>query len=324
MADNEKILEELKEELFAKFPLFIPYELIDNKPALTELLAYFSLTITQEFVDEYVDQLLYLDRDSKLHILSSVSEITNYSSSKRQLLQNNCTRLAELKDSLGKTTFNNIFIKYTTVLTTLTGFSAIMIYLFEKYPLEHLKDAPMFLFEQQTVILQRHVNDINKIIIDEGTHIDVQSFILNLANDLNLFAILDFEKFTENNITNSNQKDPVQKNGKIAEPFRNFIVHNKNEQIEKLVKDNLSHLRGVSLRYLIEYFINQKILTLKNKSAILRSIQMLFETQDIAHYNSIFGSDVFKKVDTDYTDAVVVFNHLFKEVLPPLLPNRPK
>lgn len=85
----------------------------------------------------------------------------------------------------------------------------------------------------------------------------------------------------------------------------------------KIVKEHFSDFRGISLRYLIEYFISKKILVLNtgDKKAIYRSFEILFDSKNIAHYNSIFAKDIFNKDDINYKNLELIFNRVFDKIL---------
>lgn len=100
-------------------------------------------------------------------------------------------------------------------------------------------------------------------------------------------------------------------------PFIDFIRHEKKKEIERIIKTHYSDLYGVSLRYLIEFLIEEGVLLLNygDKKRLLHSIEILFDGKKMGAYTSVFDAKVFSKTDKNYLDAKISFKRNFKDIL---------
>ena len=118
------------------------------------------------------------------------------------------------------------------------------------------------------------------------------------------------EREFENNDKLSNSKNNIPL-------FINFIRHKNKIEIEQIIKTHYSDLRGVSLRYLIEFLKEEGVLVLNHGDAtkFYNSIKMLFEGKNIGAYPSIFDKKVFSSNDTKYITTKMSFAKMFKDFL---------
>lgn len=143
-----------------------------------------------------------------------------------------------------------------------------------------------------------------------------ENFFINKKED---------EKSIENLIPHTNKVEYKNKenNFKLGNsknspiPFIDFIRHENKIEIERIIKTHYSDLKGVSLRYLIEFLKEEGVLVLNHGDAtkFYNSIKILFEGKNIGAYTSIFDSKVFSSTDKKYTTAKISFAKMFKDIL---------
>jgi hypothetical protein len=100
-------------------------------------------------------------------------------------------------------------------------------------------------------------------------------------------------------------------------PFIDLIRHKNKLEIERIIKTHYSDLRGVSLRYLIEFLKEEGVLLLNHGDVtkLYRSLQILFAGKNIGASTSIFDAKVFSSTDVRYIDSKILFTKNFKDVL---------
>ena len=126
----------------------------------------------------------------------------------------------------------------------------------------------------------------------------------------------DEEKSIEDILQNTGEvKSGKSKNN--SSPFIDFIRHENKIEIERIIKAQYSDLRGVSLRYLIEFLKEEGVLFLNHGDAtkLYNSIKTLFEGKNIGAYTSIFDNKVFNSDDIKYTNTKMSFKKIFKDIL---------
>lgn len=98
-------------------------------------------------------------------------------------------------------------------------------------------------------------------------------------------------------------------------PFIDYIRHDNKIDIERIIKLHYSNLRGVSLRYLIEFLKEEGLILIGHggNAKLRNSFIQLFENNDVGKYQSIFGSTVFKPNDPKYIEFKILFGKKFKE-----------
>lgn len=103
-----------------------------------------------------------------------------------------------------------------------------------------------------------------------------------------------------------------------ATPFSDFIRHENKIEIEQIIKTHYSNLKGVSLRYLIEFLREEGLLLVNHGDAtkLHNSIKILFEGKDIGAYQSVFDKKVFStRKNSDYINSKISFTKIFKNFL---------
>ena len=296
MKDLSEISNILNNEILKNFAFFIPFELIDNS-LLLENLELFNIQITQDFVDNYVDQFLYIDDTLQVRKVESYKNLQIANAYKIVKLNKNCFEIVQLKDSLGVESFNFLYNSYTDRINSLLNGYELMITHYDKlYPESSITPKEIIMMQEAT--LQYHLIEIEE-------KIGIKSQITNIDNvikDVILSKL--FSQFTE------------KKEVEII-PFRDFIRHDNKIEIEKIIKEHFSDLRGVSLRYLIEFLEEKEIILILygDKTKIHRSIKLLFGNKDIGNLTSIFDLKICKSADTKYKKAKEHFIEIFKNVI---------
>lgn len=311
--NNDEIIGQLYRPLFNGFTFVIPKKLVETEKG-KNIIRFFGHELNEEFLEKYVDVFLFINDNLDIEELPiDESEVINNGKKIIELLKN-IEILADLKDSVEKSNFKYIFETYLDkVSTLLSGCDALT----ENYHLFYDIDEedPRYLFKNQKLIYETHLATLEKIFIAKRKSVKNDDFYNNLMRSFMELPTVkkDFEDFLKGNYKKN-------KETKITKLLRDFIVHDNKIEIENIVKKHFSHLRGVSLRYLIEYFIEQKILSLPNgtKTELCTSFKILFDGKDIADRNSIFGSKVFKGTgDPDYKEMKKVFDNLFQKYFSP-------
>jgi hypothetical protein len=292
MEDLEEIFKKLNEEIIIKFPFFIPRSLL-HTTEFQDYLDFYNLEINQYFFENYIDKLLYIDADMEIKLIQSYDVIKNYNITKLNKLENNCFKLTQLKDNLGKASFKRLLNKYIKSLKTIIIICEKMIKIYFESYRDKLKKS-VFLFDQQLKLIESHLLDVEKTFDTKNT----------TTNQIE----------TINNIVTSSIVKPNPKE-KTIKPFRDFIIHDKKEEIEAIVKKHFSNYRGIKLRYLIEYLVEKEVLIFSfNKTKLRESIIILFEKNNVGEHNSIFYIKYFSLDDKNYKESKIVFEKIFENV----------
>lgn len=307
MDDLNEIFTELFNELYKNFTFYIPFQIIENE-VTEEIFNLLNIDLTQEFVDTYVNKLLYIDDDLTMKEVESFEKLRNTNYNKLHLLEANSFRLVHLKETIGKESYNFLFKKYMEQVTIYNVICNKLIdYYYIYYPNNPVDPTPVF--TQQKYIFEKHLSDIEHKINVKGKKITNLDIITNLYN-INIFK----PYFVEKNLTTA---PDIKSELQSIKQFRDFIKHDRKNEIENIVKTHFSDLKGVSLRYLIEYLKEEGLLILNHGDAtkLHRSLEELFEGKNIAAYTSIFDKKVFTNTDEKYISAKVSFAKLFSNIL---------
>lgn len=288
MNDFDEISIKLIDELLKNLVFFIPFELIDN-PIFNEIIEITNFSIDDKLVDEYIDRFLFFDESFDIRRVESFETVEINLGNKIIELQKNCFKIAQLKDNLGIESFNYFYQKYIKQLNSYLYGSELMITNYDELYPESPKIGKNMIVMQEAV-LQSHLIEVEETIGIKSTRIDSDELLKNIISS-ELFN--QFKKKKEIQIT----------------PFRGFLKHDNKVEIEKIIKLHYPDLRGKPLRYLLEFLKEKNILILNYGDAtkIFRSIKILFNTNDIGAYNSIFGAKVFNKSDVNYENAKLNF-----------------
>jgi hypothetical protein len=311
MNDLKFTYQELINELLKNYPFFIPFNFIEQD-YIIEIINYLDIKLNDNFYENYVDVLLYFDENLEVQTLETYEIITSYNTTKLIKLEENCFKLVSMQDSFGISSFNYIFEKYYEKVVVFDMLCDILIDFFQKFYAE-MPNKPIFLFTQQKQIIHTHLIEIESKLSIENKKMSFSAVFENLK------ATYEAKSFIQINNDNSLDKKSLELSNEIEtiKPFQKFIMHNKNIEIEKIVKQHFSDFKGVKLRYLVEYFIEKKVLILNSgdKTILYKSFKLLFNNKNIGHRNSIFGDKVFNNQDINYIKTKLVFDKLFDDVL---------
>ena len=302
---NDKFVE-LFNELIKNFSFYIPFQIIEDK-VTKEIFSLLNIDLSQEFVDTYVDKLLYIDEDLTIKVVDSFEKIAESNYNKFHKLEYNCFKLINLKETIGKVSYNFLFHKYMENVINYTVICNKLIqYYYIYYPNNAIDPTPIFV--QQKNVFEKHLSEIENKINLKGKKITTSDIITNII-ETNIFKHYIVEKEIKTPKTNPK----INTNRE----FKDFIIHDNKEEIERIVKTHFSNLRGVSLRYLIEFLKEKGILILKHGDAtnLYKTLIKLFEGNDIGAYTSIFDKKVFDKDDENYKSAKITFEKIFEKII---------
>lgn len=307
MDDLNETLSNLSNEVYKNFTFYVPSQIIEGD-AIQEIFNLFNIDLTKEFVDKYVDRLLYINDDLKIKDVESFKKLRNSNYNKLFQLEANSFKLIHLKENIGKESYNFLFKKYMEQVTIFTMLSEVLInYYHIYYPNNDVDPTPLFI--QQKSIFEQHLTDIEHKINIKGEKITTLDIISNLYK-INVFKPYVVEK----NIAATPEAKPEQ--NRVKE-FRDFIIHDKKAEIENIVKTHFSDLKGVGLRYLIEFLKEEGLIILNYGDAakLYQSLKSLFEGKNIGAYTSIFDKKVFISNDEKYKSAKASFAKMFSNIL---------
>ncbi|MBC7747787.1 MAG: hypothetical protein H7Z76_04260 [Methylotenera sp.] len=126
----------------------------------------------------------------------------------------------------------------------------------------------------------------------------------------------DEEKSIEDFIPSINEIKLVNSKNNST-PFIDLLRHENKIEIERIIKTHYSDLKGVSLRYLIEFLIDNQILLINygDKTKIQKSLKMLFNNNDIGTVSSIFDIKIDRLKDRKYLNAKDNFLKTFEKII---------
>ena len=302
MADLEQTYKDLEKNLLINSVFYIYKSfIVDNNfhtdPAFT--FASKIILMSDDFGEISIDNL-----DVNKCAISILKKAT--------FLQSNTFKLLKLKTELDNAIFNCIAEKYIKVLSEYTSISLNLLNNFDVEAPNNCSELKMY-FIIQNKFFQDHLAEVEKItgIISKNS-IDAKSF-----PSIKSFRSFPLGKSGQEKIDSLlNIKETKEKKAIIVRQFREFIKHDKNVEIERIVKLHLSDLKGKPLRYLIEYFIDKNVLLLQNgiKSELRRSFSQLFDGKDVGVDNSIFPLKIFNPKDQEYLATTKIFDSLFIDI----------
>lgn len=262
-----------------------------------------------EYSKMLFDNKIPSEVDQKIFYFNGDKNVTEYPNinffdffEKEKLLQNNLFKLLELKSQMDKVAFK---LFYKTYLDKLQGFINIAD-LVNKYIQRDITDCSknvLIYVNYNFIILSEHRNSIKEIAPSTNqVESKIEKFDLSILENLPI------------NIKN-NFKLGHSKNENI--PFIDFIRHENKIEIERIIKAHYSDLRGVKLRYLIEFLKEEGLLLLNHGDAtkLHNSIKILFEGKNIGAYTSVFDNKVFSTTDQKYINSKISFAKIFKDIL---------
>ncbi len=242
----------------------------------------------------YKDLVVNIDGDNFLFRVEDVNILKIHE--KGITLDSNLYKILELKNELKREVYKHIFENYLDRIIALLFVNQIVI---QNAPLNKIINTPEIIkcLKLNSSLLTSHKNCIISIEPELATQI-INCNPLGKANE---------NDGLDNVVFNEQPKIS-------AKELKSFLIHEKKEEIEKIVKEHFSDLRGKGLRFLIEYFVEKKILTLEDKKGLRESFIQLFDGADVAHFNSIFGAKVFSSGDQFYKNKKEVFDEIFNTV----------
>lgn len=96
-----------------------------------------------------------------------------------------------------------------------------------------------------------------------------------------------------------------------------YILHEKNEEIEKIIIESFKEEKGKSIRYMIEYLVQHSLVTLEygKKRKLFNAMEISFKRK-IGAYNSIWGfeNNIILN-DPDYKFTETILNTALKKIL---------
>jgi hypothetical protein len=305
MEDSHSLYNELRNNLFRCSIFYLAKFITDQLDKVPEE----SLSL--------LGQVLALDSELYLLVVDDSFSIFR----KPFFLEENTFKIVQYRTNLHNDDYNLIAEKYVQNIEVLKHLSSELLNNFDN-DLPKSKKSLKTMFSIQYDFFSHHLTEVEKITGIKSQRITAEDIVEEFKNNgefkkpLRRILVEDTIVVTDNQVhLYKNKKVEKESKPKTVKPFRDFIKHPAKIEIEKLVKEHFSDLKGVTLRYLIEYFIKEKILTLDDIQSLYDSIIDLFDGKNIAHKNSIFGKSVFNNRDQKYLNKIVVFNNIFQNVL---------
>ena len=187
-----------------------------------------------------------------------------------------------------------------------------------KYTLSALNPFFAYITGNESIFTKTYYNK-NRKTIDEALNYEALKEIMVELNSK-------FE-FEENFFVNKNEKlieDIIPSTNEVkfsnsennATPFIDLLRHENKIEIEQIIKTHYSDLKGVSLRYLIEFLIDKQILLINHgdKTKIHKSLKTLFNNKDIGTTSSIFDVKIDREKDHKYLNAKNNFLSKFEKL----------
>lgn len=284
----EPIYDEMKWNIIKRFVFYMP----NNE--------YSKMLFDNETLSEMDQKIFYVNSDKKVKEYPNIDPLDFFD--KEKLLQNNFFKLLELKSQMDKDAF---ILFYNTYLNKLDGFINVA-ELIRNCIQRDIADCNKTVWTYVNFnfgILSDHRESIISIVpIKEEVKSKRENFDLSILEGLPIEIKNDF-------------KLEIIKSVNI--PFISFIRHENKIEIERIIKVHYSDLRGVSLRYLIEFLKEEGVLFLNHGDAmkLYKSVKILFGEKNIGAYTSIFDNKVFSSTDKKYLNSKLSFIKTFKDIL---------
>lgn len=263
---------ELCNEIFRNFIFYIPMSILDMEDF--KKLPEQSMSL--------IDRIIYIDDEFNfIYDENSLDLPTLLIKSGK--LRTNCFKLLEYKEELSESSFNFLSENYLKQLETYAFFSNQLSLYFEKN--SPVKDySTKALFNCQTLNFNTHLAEFEKITGLKAQNFNQQNFIQEVKKTPV------FKKFS------FNIPPPKEKS------FSDFISHEKNKEIESVILKKHPSIKGKKLRYIIEFLIEKKLLTMTygTQTQLYDALKRTFNC-DIGTYPSIFGYKINDYKDSDYS-----------------------
>lgn len=340
---SDEALAKLIKNLIYNFTFVIPIEFIEDEKFINYVNS-FGIENYAAFIDENINKFLIMT-NSGVERFSFVEPERHINITRKHLqLQKNLSFLAKLKDKKGKASFSQtleLYIEYVIHLIFMSD--EILENNRHQASLEEINIYKIT--KEQSLLFQSHSLDIERLFLKKGEKINQQEIIVrNIKRFHELPSLINNVRNIEENpnrqeiefvgtveiaeqfripidkVVDSSQNLEMKKivRKKIVKPLIEYFTHDKKEKILEIVKDKLGDINGKQLRFLIEYFIMQGILSFDNATEFHRQLKVFFDQHQIAVCNSIFAKKIFYPNDTKFKEKVTYFNNVFKDVLNPL------
>ena len=283
MSELNSKYNELINEIFRNFIFYLPLSILDMEAFKT----------LPEESQSVFNRITYIDDDLGFIYENSLDLPTLLLKSGK--LRANCFKLLEYKEALSESSFNYLSENYMKQLETYTFFSNQLSLYFEKN--SPVKDSSTrALFNYQNLDFNSHLAEVEKITGHKAQNFNAQTFIQEVKETPV------FKKFSLN-------IHPREKS------FSDFISHEKNKEIEKIILEKFKNQKGKKLRYLIEYLNELGIISLVHgdRTKIYSAMKNSFNWE-IGTHQSIFGN-WFSKPNTEYTKFKETLNSHFTFLL---------
>lgn len=279
MSDLNSKYNELSNEIYRNFIFYIPMSILNMEEF--KKLPGDSISI--------INRIIYIDDDLNFIYENSLEFPTLLIKSGK--LKTNCFKLLEYKEELRENSFNYLSENYLKQLETYTFFSNQLSLYFEKN--SPVKDSnTQALFNCQNLNFNTHLAEVEKITGQKAQNFNAQVFIQEV------------------------KETPVFKRFSVILPpkekyFRDFISHERNKEIEKIILEKFQNEKGKKLRYLIEYLNELEIISLVHgdRTKIYSAMKNSFNWE-IGTHQSIFGN-WFSKPNKEYTKFKETLNSYF-------------
>ncbi len=279
MSELNSKYNELSNEIYRNFIFYIPLSILDME----------MFKNLPEESKSVLNRITYIDDDLNFIYENSLDLPTLLIKSSK--LRTNCFKLLECKEQLSESSFNFLSENYLKQLETYTFFSNQLSLYFEKN--SPVKDSStQALFNCQNLNFNTHIAEVEKITGLKAQTFNQQIFIQEVKETPV------FKKFSFN-------MPPREKS------FSDFISHERNKEIEKIILEKFQNEKGKKLRYLIEYLNELGIISMVHgdRTKIYSAMKNSFNWE-IGTHQSIFGN-WFSIPNKEYTKFKETLNSYF-------------
>lgn len=284
----EPIYDEMNLNILKHFIFYIPTNEITKK------------LYDSEFLSKMDKKIFYLNRDLEFLDDSDINSLELLK--KPTLLKSNYFKILELKSKLNNDAFALFYKTYLKQLNSFTEIGDLVNKNIQK-DIPNCSEEVLGYVNYNFFILNEHQNSIKEI----------EPSLIQIATQKEKLDLGVLDKL-QNQLKNSLVSKITQTE---TIPFRDFIRRGNKDEFEKIIKTHFSDLKGISLRYLIQYLEDEGVLILKHGDyqKLFDSIKELFEGKDIAKYNSIFSIPNFSSNDKKYQKNKIAFEKVFEKIL---------
>lgn len=270
MSELNSKYDELSNEIYRNFIFYIPMSILNMEEF--KKLPENSISI--------INRIIYIDDDLNFIYENSLDLPTLLIKSGK--FRTNCFKLLEYKEQLSESSFNFLSENYLKQLEAYTFFSNQLSLYFEKNsPVK--ESITQALFNYQNLNFKTHIAEVEKITGLKAQSFNQQIFIQEVKETPV------FKKFSFN-------IQPREKS------FSDFICNEKNKEIETAILKKYPTIKGKKLRYIIEFLIEKKLLTITygTQTELYDALKRTFNC-NIGTYPSIFGYKINENKDSDYS-----------------------